>query len=42
MLALRYLTHMHHKRQNRAFICENVLTKFKTEKTIQIFSNVRE
>jgi|JI9StandDraft_1071089.scaffolds.fasta_scaffold00139_21 small-conductance mechanosensitive channel len=42
MLALRYLTHVHHKRQNRAFICENVLTKFKTEKTIQIFSNVRE
>lgn len=38
MLALRYLTHVHHKRQNRAFICENVLIRFKKEKSIQIFS----
>ncbi len=38
MLALRYLTHVHHKRQNRAFICENVLLRFKKEKSIQIFS----
>jgi small-conductance mechanosensitive channel len=38
MLALRYLTHVHHKRQNRAFICENVLLRFKKERSIQIFS----
>jgi small-conductance mechanosensitive channel len=39
MLAMRYLTHVHHKRQNRAFICENVLSRFKKEKAIHIFSH---
>lgn len=38
MLALRYLTHVHQKRQNRAFISEKILTRFKKEKSIQIFS----
>ena len=38
MLALRYLTHVHQKRQNRAFISEKILARFKKEKSISIFS----
>ena len=39
MLALRYLTHVHQKRQNRAVICEKTLVRFKKEKSIHIFTH---
>lgn len=41
MLSLRYLTHVHHKRQNRAFISEKILIEFKKEKSIQIYTQVK-
>ncbi|MBK8395978.1 MAG: mechanosensitive ion channel [Leptospiraceae bacterium] len=39
MLALRYLTHVHQKRQNRAKVCEKTLVRFKKEKSIHIFTH---
>ncbi|HMV45504.1 MAG TPA: mechanosensitive ion channel [Leptospiraceae bacterium] len=39
MLSLRYLTHFHHKRQNRAFISEKILVEFKKEKSIHFFTH---
>lgn len=38
LLSLRYLTHVHRRRQNRDLISTEILTRFQQEKKIQLYS----